>query len=291
MCVLPVGSLEQHGEHLPVGTDSLLVEDGLAACRGARAARRPRGADGLDRAQPAPRPPRADRDPRAGARARADPLDRGEPARLVRGGRDRQRPRRQPRLARRRSGSSTSAASSTTGSSSSRRCCGSSSRSTSARSGTPARPRPRRCSRCAPELVGETAGAAFEPIERDERRLPASRHGCERRPRRPVRGRRRRRRALPRRGRCRARPPARRPSVPDLRGDPEMTDLPRRCRLAAARPAPRTADGRVHPAAVERERLRAAARGGGPRLRARRHPRRPLRGRHRRASSSRRSRP
>lgn len=26
LCVLPVGSLEQHGEHLPVGTDSLLVE-------------------------------------------------------------------------------------------------------------------------------------------------------------------------------------------------------------------------------------------------------------------------
>ena len=26
VCVLPVGSLEQHGEHLPIGTDSLLVE-------------------------------------------------------------------------------------------------------------------------------------------------------------------------------------------------------------------------------------------------------------------------
>lgn len=26
LCVLPVGALEQHGEHLPVGTDSLLVE-------------------------------------------------------------------------------------------------------------------------------------------------------------------------------------------------------------------------------------------------------------------------
>lgn len=26
ICVLPVGSLEQHGEHLPVGTDSMLVE-------------------------------------------------------------------------------------------------------------------------------------------------------------------------------------------------------------------------------------------------------------------------
>ena len=26
VCVVPVGSLEQHGEHLPVGTDSLLVE-------------------------------------------------------------------------------------------------------------------------------------------------------------------------------------------------------------------------------------------------------------------------
>jgi creatinine amidohydrolase len=26
VCVIPVGSLEQHGEHLPVGTDSLLVE-------------------------------------------------------------------------------------------------------------------------------------------------------------------------------------------------------------------------------------------------------------------------
>jgi creatinine amidohydrolase len=26
VCVLPLGSLEQHGEHLPIGTDSLLVE-------------------------------------------------------------------------------------------------------------------------------------------------------------------------------------------------------------------------------------------------------------------------
>lgn len=26
VCLLPVGSLEQHGEHLPIGTDSLLVE-------------------------------------------------------------------------------------------------------------------------------------------------------------------------------------------------------------------------------------------------------------------------
>ena len=26
VCILPVGALEQHGEHLPVGTDSLLVE-------------------------------------------------------------------------------------------------------------------------------------------------------------------------------------------------------------------------------------------------------------------------
>jgi creatinine amidohydrolase len=38
VCLLPVGSLEQHGEHLPVGTDSLLVEAvclraaGLARC-------------------------------------------------------------------------------------------------------------------------------------------------------------------------------------------------------------------------------------------------------------------
>ena len=38
LCVLPVGSLEQHGEHLPVGTDSLLVETvvlraaGLTCC-------------------------------------------------------------------------------------------------------------------------------------------------------------------------------------------------------------------------------------------------------------------
>ncbi len=38
VCLLPVGSLEQHGEHLPVGTDSLLVETvalraaGLARC-------------------------------------------------------------------------------------------------------------------------------------------------------------------------------------------------------------------------------------------------------------------
>ena len=37
-CLLPVGALEQHGEHLPVGTDSLLVE---AVClRAAASARR-----------------------------------------------------------------------------------------------------------------------------------------------------------------------------------------------------------------------------------------------------------
>ncbi len=38
LCVLPVGSLEQHGEHLPVGTDSLLVE--TVAYRAAGLARR-----------------------------------------------------------------------------------------------------------------------------------------------------------------------------------------------------------------------------------------------------------
>ena len=41
-------------------------------------------------------------------------------------------------------------------------------------------------------------------------------------------------------------------------------------------------DGRVHPPAVERAGLRAAARGRGARARARRHPRRPLRRRRRR---------
>ena len=38
VCVLPVGSLEQHGDHLPVGTDSLLVE--TVALRAAELARR-----------------------------------------------------------------------------------------------------------------------------------------------------------------------------------------------------------------------------------------------------------
>lgn len=38
VCLLPVGSLEQHGEHLPVGTDSLLVE--TVALRAAALARR-----------------------------------------------------------------------------------------------------------------------------------------------------------------------------------------------------------------------------------------------------------
>ena len=38
VCLLPIGSLEQHGEHLPVGTDSILVE---AVClRAAELARR-----------------------------------------------------------------------------------------------------------------------------------------------------------------------------------------------------------------------------------------------------------
>lgn len=37
VCVLPVGSLEQHGDHLPIGTDSLLVEAvSLAAAAAAR---------------------------------------------------------------------------------------------------------------------------------------------------------------------------------------------------------------------------------------------------------------
>ena len=38
VCLLPVGSLEQHGEHLPVGTDSLLVE--TVCLRAAALARR-----------------------------------------------------------------------------------------------------------------------------------------------------------------------------------------------------------------------------------------------------------
>ncbi|MEO5633339.1 creatininase family protein [Gaiella sp.] len=38
LCLLPVGSLEQHGEHLPVGTDSLLAE--TVALRAADAAQR-----------------------------------------------------------------------------------------------------------------------------------------------------------------------------------------------------------------------------------------------------------
>jgi creatinine amidohydrolase len=37
VCLLPVGSLEQHGRHLPVGTDSLLVEE--VCVRAAAAAR------------------------------------------------------------------------------------------------------------------------------------------------------------------------------------------------------------------------------------------------------------
>lgn len=37
VCILPVGALEQHGEHLPVGTDSLLVE--TVALRAAERAR------------------------------------------------------------------------------------------------------------------------------------------------------------------------------------------------------------------------------------------------------------
>ncbi len=38
VCVLPVGSLEQHGEHLPVGTDSILVD--AVSVRAATLARR-----------------------------------------------------------------------------------------------------------------------------------------------------------------------------------------------------------------------------------------------------------
>jgi creatinine amidohydrolase len=38
VCLLPVGSLEQHGEHLPVGTDAFLVE--AVALRAAELARR-----------------------------------------------------------------------------------------------------------------------------------------------------------------------------------------------------------------------------------------------------------
>ena len=39
VCLLPVGSLEQHGEHLPVGTDSLLVETVVPARGGPAPAR------------------------------------------------------------------------------------------------------------------------------------------------------------------------------------------------------------------------------------------------------------
>src|SRR5687768_414695 len=37
ICILPVGALEQHGEHLPIGTDSLLAE--TVALRAAALAR------------------------------------------------------------------------------------------------------------------------------------------------------------------------------------------------------------------------------------------------------------
>ena len=82
--------------------------------------------------------------------------------------------------------------------------------------------------------------------------------------------------------------PRRSPSCSTPSHDPRrprraaMTELSRRRRPPPARAAARPADGRVHPPAVERARLRAAARGRGARARARRHARRPLRRRRRR---------
>ena len=33
LCILPIGSLERHGEHMPFGTDALIAHD--IACRAA----------------------------------------------------------------------------------------------------------------------------------------------------------------------------------------------------------------------------------------------------------------
>ena len=99
ICLLPVGSLEQHGEHLPVGTDTLLVE--TVCLRAAELAHRDvdRRSHRVDRVQPTPCPARRHRDARARAPARARALGRRRPAGLVPAGRDRERARRQPWLA------------------------------------------------------------------------------------------------------------------------------------------------------------------------------------------------
>ena len=83
ICLLPVGSLEQHGEHLPVGTDTLLVE--TVAVRAAELAHGDvaRRSHRVDRVEPAPCPARRHRDARARAPARARALGRRRPAGLV----------------------------------------------------------------------------------------------------------------------------------------------------------------------------------------------------------------
>ena len=81
---------------------------------------------------------------------------------------------------------------------------------------------------------------------------------------------------------CRgARGAARRPRNPRSPRRADHERLSRRCRLPSARASARAADGRVRPPAVERTWLRAAARGGRARPRARRHARRAVRRRRR----------
>ena len=132
----------------------------------------------------------------------------------------------------------------------------------------------------APELVG-TASPAFEPITRanDPFLLPG--HGGERRARRSSRRLSRRRRAVHRKRLSRRSRSCSTPSQPPTPRRADHDRVPRRRRLPAARASARAADGRVHPPALERTGLRAAARGGGSRPRARRHARRAVRRRRR----------
>ena len=291
VCLLPVGSLEQHGEHLPVFTDSLLVE--TSACAAAA----------LARADVLVAPPLwtgfSPHHLRLGATVTLEPelllaLDR-ETVRCLRAwfrarGR-RQRPRRQPGVARRprprEEGSSRELLGARRAVAPERALpvdlgsighAGESETSAmlAGRAGARRHAGPRvRADHASerPFLVPDmgASGVLGDPARRDCRRrrrssdfvgtrLSRARRDAARRPRQ--------------RHRCRR----------EERAD-RMTDVSRRRRLASARAAARPADGRVRPSAVDALGYGLPLEVGRDRARARRHARRPLRRRHRRDRS------
>ena len=214
VCLLPVGSLEQHGEHLPVGTDSLLVE--TVCLRAAGLARRdvvvaPTVWTGL-----------SPHHVRLGVTVTLEPellleLTRSIvalPAAVVRRGRDRQRPRRQPGLARRPRARRGVSLRQLLGP---RRACA----PARALSRRPRLDRPRRAGRDVGDAVGgagargRAASAAFEPIARENDPFLLPDMGASGVLGDPAAATAAAGRAVPRRGLHRARRAARRPSTSD----------------------------------------------------------------------------